>query len=112
MVQYEESIDAYTPHDVEMVKKPGETFGFHLWFDDQGSSQKFKILQYQNLIIVALNSGFRLEIFLVFEIKSKFLHMNPIYSRGPYFVYHYFVTAPLFYDFRTSGLKTLLPVSK
>ena len=36
VVQYEESIDAYTPHDVEMVKKPGETFGFHLWFDDQG----------------------------------------------------------------------------
>ena len=26
-----------------MVKKPGETFGFHLWFDDQGSSQKFTI---------------------------------------------------------------------
>ena len=36
LVQYTESIDAYTPHDVEMVKKPGETFGFHLWFDDQG----------------------------------------------------------------------------
>ena len=46
MVQYEESIDAYTPHDVEMVKKPGETFGFHLWFDDQGSSQKFKTSKY------------------------------------------------------------------
>ena len=68
VVQYEESIDAYTPHDVEMVKKPGETFGFHLWFDDQGSSQKFTISKFNHSCFESF--------FENYEIKSKFIKIS------------------------------------
>ena len=80
MVQYEESIDAYTPHDVEMVKKPGETFGFHLWFDDQGSSQKFKTSKYKPTITCfSSTSGLKtvLPVSKSKVTKSKFYQTSP-----------------------------------
>ena len=51
-----------------MVKKPGETFGFHLWFDDQGSSQKFTISKFDF-------SRFE-SFFENYEIKSKFIKLS------------------------------------
>ena len=35
-IQFEESLDEYTAHDIELVKQPSEAFGFYAWFDDQG----------------------------------------------------------------------------
>ena len=35
-IQFEESLDEYTAHDIELVKQPTEAFGFYAWFDDQG----------------------------------------------------------------------------
>ena len=35
-IQFEESLDEYTAHDVELTKQPSESFGFYVWFDDQG----------------------------------------------------------------------------
>ena len=35
-IQFEESLDEYTAHDIELVKQPAEAFGFYAWFDDQG----------------------------------------------------------------------------
>ena len=35
-IQFEESLDEYTAHDIELVKQPSESFGFYVWFDDQG----------------------------------------------------------------------------
>ena len=31
-IQFEESLDEYTAHDIELVKQPAESFGFYVWY--------------------------------------------------------------------------------